>query len=219
MPSLTRRMRPFLRAAGVSMGAAILRGSSRLVRLKTLHVEHEARALADHDSVIYAFWHGRVWLLAGRAGRQGSAVLVSLSEDGEVIARAAQRLGFHPVRGSSSRGGREGLAELERELAGGRSVALTPDGPRGPRHHAQMGAVVLAARSGRPIVPMGVAARPAWTLKSWDAFQIPRPGARGVVVYGEPIAVPVTADLEPWRSRLEAALNAAEAEADREAAR
>jgi hypothetical protein len=204
---------------GAALGAAILGGSSRMVRLKRLHVEREIQALTDHGSVVYAFWHGRGWLVAGRAGRRGTAVLISLSEDGDVMAQAASRLGLHPVRGSSSRGGREGLAEMARGLAGGRSAAITPDGPRGPRHHAQIGAVVLAARSGKPIVPMGIAARPAWTMKSWDAFQIPRPGARAVVVYGEPIAVPAVEDLEPWRVELEAALNAAEAEADREVMR
>ena len=189
------------------------------MRLKRLHVERETLALADYNSVIYAFWHGRGWLIAGRAGRRGTSVLISLSEDGDVMARAATRLGLHPVRGSSSRGGREGLAEMARGLAEGRSAAITPDGPRGPRHHAQIGAVVLAARSGKPIVPMGIAAHPAWEMKSWDAFQIPRPGARAIVVYGEPIAVPAVEDLEPWRVRLEAALDAAEAEADREATR
>jgi len=204
---------------GALLGAAILGGSSRLVRLKRLHVERETEALAVHGAVVYAFWHGRGWLIAGGAGRKGTAVLISLSEDGDVMARAAQRLGFHPVRGSSSRGGREGLAEMERGLAEGRSAAITPDGPRGPRHHAQIGAVVLAARSGKPIVPMGIASRPAWAMHSWDAFQIPKPGARAVVVYGEPIAVPREADLEPWRARLESALNEVEAEADREVAR
>lgn len=214
-----RCLRPFLRAVGAALGAAILGGSSRLVRLKRLHVERETRALVDHKSVVYAFWHGRGWLVAGRAGRRGSAVLISLSEDGDVMARAATRLGLHPVRGSSSRRGRESLAEMTRELAEGRSAAITPDGPRGPRHHAQIGAVVLAARSGKPIVPMGIAAHPAWEMKSWDSFQIPRPGARAVVVYGEPIEVPAVEDLEPWRVQLEAALNAAEAEADREVGR
>jgi lysophospholipid acyltransferase (LPLAT)-like uncharacterized protein len=214
-----RRLRPLLRGIGALLGAVILGGSSRLVRLKRLHVERETRALADHGSVVYAFWHGRGWLIAGRAGRRGTAVLISLSEDGDVMARAASRLGFHPVRGSSSRGGRESLAEMARGLAEGRSAAITPDGPRGPRHHAQIGAVVLAARTGKPIVPMGIAARPAWTMKSWDAFQIPRPGGRAVVVYGEPIAVPAAEDLEPWRVELETALNAVEAEADREVMR
>jgi hypothetical protein len=154
-------------------------------------------------------------VLAGGLRRPGTGVLVSLSPDGEVIAQVLERLGFRAVRGSSSRRGREGLRELEAWLAQGRSAALTPDGPRGPRHRAQMGTVVLAARSGRAIVPLGGAAHPAWTLGSWDRFQIPRPWARAALVFGEPLRVPSgETDLEPWRARLEAALDAVEREAE-----
>ncbi len=207
--------RKLLRRAGAAAGATLLRLSGRLTRVRYLHREREEAALKKSGAVIYAFWHGRFWLAAARAGRPGTAVLVSLSEDGEIIARAAERMGYRAVRGSSSRGGREGLVALEALLTEGVSAALTPDGPRGPRHVAQMGAVLLAARTGRPLVPLGAAARPAWTFGSWDRFQVPRPGARGALVYGDPIEVPPASDLEPWRKRLEAALNAVEAEADR----
>jgi lysophospholipid acyltransferase (LPLAT)-like uncharacterized protein len=83
-----------------------------------------------------------------------------------------------------------------------------------------MGAVVLAARSGRAILPLGAAAWPAWTLGSWDAFQIPRPFGRAVLAFGEPLRVPGgEEDLEPWRRRLEESLVAVEREAEEEAAR
>jgi lysophospholipid acyltransferase (LPLAT)-like uncharacterized protein len=197
----------------------MLRLSGRLTRVRYVHREREAEALSRYGAVIYAIWHGRMWLPVARLGRTGAAVLVSLSEDGEVIARAARSLGFRPVRGSTSRGGKEGFSGLAGQLEGGRSVALTPDGPRGPRHRAAMGTVALAARTGRPIVPVGAASCPAWSLRSWDRFQVPRPGARGTIVYGEPLRVPAGQDLEPWRRRLEEALDAVEAEADREAER
>ncbi len=201
------------------MGAAALRLSGQFTRVHYLHQERETEALSRYESVIYTVWHGRMWLPVARLGHTGAAVLVSLSEDGEVIARAARALGFRPVRGSTSRGGKESFAELAAWLESGRSVALTPDGPRGPLHRAAMGAVALAARAGRPIVPVGAASRPAWSFRSWDRFQVPRPGARGVIVYGEPLLVPAGGDLEPWRRRLEAALDAVEGEADREARR
>jgi len=148
-----------------------------------------------------------------------TAVLVSLSEDGEVIAKALEGMGLFPVRGSSSRRGREGLQELEEALRNGRSVALTPDGPRGPRHRAQMGAVALAARTGKPILPISSASRSAWVLGSWDSFQVPRPGTRAVITFGKPILVPGDTDLEPWRLKLEEALTAAEKEVDEEVSR
>jgi lysophospholipid acyltransferase (LPLAT)-like uncharacterized protein len=190
-----------------------------LTRLRFLHLEREAAAVTKEQSVIYAMWHGRMWLLAARFPRRGVGVLVSLSEDGEVIARVLSRLRLVPVRGSSSRGGDEALKALEAWVSEGRSAAITPDGPRGPRHVAHMGAVALAARTGKPIIPLGAAARPAWTLRSWDKFQVPKPGSRAVIAVGEPFYVPRSVDLEPWRARLESALNEAEAEAEQEVAR
>lgn len=217
--SLRSRSRRALRALGARAGAGLLAASGALTRVTYLHPEHEKTALVAYGAVIYAFWHGRMWLLASRLRDRGAGVLVSLSEDGEVIAQALSRLGMHPVRGSSSRRGREGLQELEELLVGGRSVALTPDGPRGPRHRAQMGALVLAARTGKPILPLSSASRSRWTLGSWDAFQLPRPGTRAVIAFGEPLLVPAVEDLDPWRERLESALNLLEEEADREARR
>jgi len=216
---LSRRLRGPLRGLGAGVGAALLRLSGRLTRVRYLHREREDEALSLYGNVIYAIWHGRMWLPVARLGKTGAAVLVSLSADGEVIARAARSLGFRPVRGSTSRGGREGLEALTGLLENGRSVALTPDGPRGPRHRAAVGAVALSARTGRPILPVGAAASPAWSFASWDRFQLPRPGARGVIVYGEPVRVPAGEELEPWRRRLEAALDGVEAEADREVER
>jgi len=207
--------RAVVRAMGAWGGAGILRASGGLTRLRFLHLEREQEALSKNESVIYAMWHGRMWLLAARFPRRGVGVLVSLSEDGEVIAQILSRLHLVPVRGSSSRGGDEALRELEKWVSEGRSAAITPDGPRGPRHVAHMGAVALAARTGKPIVPLGAAARPAWTLRSWDKFQVPKPGSRAVIAIGEPFYVPRSNDLEPWRARLETALNEVESEAER----
>jgi lysophospholipid acyltransferase (LPLAT)-like uncharacterized protein len=81
-----------------------------------------------------------------------------------------------------------------------------------------MGAVALASRTGKPVLPLAAAARSCWTFNSWDSFQVPRPGARGVIAFGAPFCVPAKEDLEPWRSRLERALIDVEEEADRELA-
>jgi lysophospholipid acyltransferase (LPLAT)-like uncharacterized protein len=211
--------RNLLRSLGAWGGAVVLRASGATTRLRLLHLERETTAVTKDKSVIYTMWHGRMWLLAARFPRRGVGVLVSLSEDGEVIARILSRLSLVPVRGSSSRGGDEALRALEKWVSDGRSAAITPDGPRGPRHVAHMGAVALAARTGKPIVPLGAAASPAWTLRSWDNFQVPKPGSRAVIAVGEPFYVPRSDDLEPWRAQLETALNDAQAEAEREVAR
>ena len=209
-----RGHRVWARRLGVHCGAGILGVSGRLTRVRMIHAERDAAAVDRFGSVVYALWHGRMWLLASRFPRRGVGVLVSLSEDGDLIARVLEKLDLVPIRGSSSRGGGEGLRELETHLREGVTVAITPDGPRGPRHQARMGAVALAARTGKPIIPIGAAASRFWTLRSWDAFQIPKPGASGVIVIGAPILVPAAEDLEPWRRQLEEALIAVEAEAD-----
>jgi lysophospholipid acyltransferase (LPLAT)-like uncharacterized protein len=212
-------MKGLLESAARNLGPGLLRASGALSRVRWLHAEREAETLERYGSLIYAFWHGRMWLLAARLRDRRSAVLVSLSRDGEILAGVLAGLGFHPVRGSTSRGGAGGLRELEAQLQQGRSVAVTPDGPRGPSRRAQPGAVALAGRTGKPILPLGAGSRHGWHLSSWDAFQIPRPGSRAAIVFGEPLLVPPGADTEPWRLRLEASLNAVETEADDEARR
>lgn len=211
---LKRVRRRALRSAGAAVGSAVLWTATRLVRVRVAGEERRRALVAEHGAVIYAIWHGRFMLAAGRLGYTGAGVLVSLSEDGEIIARASERLGYFAIRGSSSRGGREGLDAMHRSLDAGRSVALTPDGPRGPRHVARPGVAVLAARSGKPVLPLGAAARPAWHTRSWDAFQIAKPFSRGAIAFGEPLFVPDGEPIEPWLERVADALHAAERAAE-----
>jgi lysophospholipid acyltransferase (LPLAT)-like uncharacterized protein len=167
---------------------------------------------------IYAFWHENLLLPASRYGRPDIWVLVSRHADGEVIAEACRRLRFRLVRGSTARSG--GIEAVRRMVRLGREghLAITPDGPRGPRRRVQPGLVYLAARTGLPIVPVGIAYRRAWRLKSWDRFAIPLPGSAAACVTGEPISVPEEVDrdrLEDYRLRVEEALHRATAEAER----
>src|SRR5207245_79250 len=120
---------------------------------------------------IYAVWHGRIlivpWLNARLRRSEGARrvrVLASRSRDGQLMADFARRFGLDVVRGSSSRGGLEALRELTRAIRAGEDVAMVPDGPRGPARRLQGGIVALAATTGAPIVPVGVAARPARRL-------------------------------------------------------
>jgi lysophospholipid acyltransferase (LPLAT)-like uncharacterized protein len=110
-------------------------------------------------------------------------VLISTHADGQLIAEACQRLGFALARGSSTRGGVEAVRDMLR--ANDTHLAVTPDGPRGPRRRVQAGVVYLAARTGLPIVPVGFAARRPWRAKSWDRFAVPRPFSRAVTDVAE----------------------------------
>jgi len=171
--------------------------------------------------LIYGVWHARIlmvpWLNARL--RQGEAVrrvtvLASRSRDGQLMADFAGRFGLAVVRGSSSRGGLEALRELVRALRGGDDVAMVPDGPRGPARRLQGGIVALAAATGAPIVPLGVAASPARRLGSWDRFMVPMPFARCGVAFGGLVEVKRHDDREDARARVERALTEATTAAD-----
>lgn len=138
--------------------------------------------------VIYALWHGRMFVLIYFYRRMGIDVLISQHSDGELVTRVVKGLGYLPVRGSSTRGGLNGFFELS-QGARGRSLAITPDGPRGPREVVQPGIILLAQRTGLPIVPLGASAQNRLVLPSWDGFLIPHPFSRAVVIEGPPLWV------------------------------
>ena len=210
---------PLVVGLGPALGALALRAL-----VATLRVRREEAAVAPlwaaHAPVIYAVWHGRILLLPRLYGRRGSHVLASRSRDGELVARWMTRFGLVPVRGSSTRGGGEALRQLARALREGGEVVVVPDGPTGPREVLKSGVIALARLSGAPIVPTAVGASREWRLHSWDEFRIPKPFARCVVRFGEPIRIPAGADratLEATRKDVEAALQSLTWQVDAEA--
>ncbi len=146
-----------------------------------------ARAVGD-ARVVLTLWHGQMLPILW-VHRQPTGVLISEHRDGEIIAQIVSRFGFFGVRGSTSRGGARALLECVQVLRHGADVAITPDGPRGPRHSFAAGALVVAFRAGASIVPIVAHVDRAWRLRSWDAFEIPKPFARVVVRYGAPRTV------------------------------
>jgi lysophospholipid acyltransferase (LPLAT)-like uncharacterized protein len=156
-------------------------------------------------------WHGHLLVFAYHHRHAGMATLISQSRDGEYIARVTQRWGYTLVRGSSSRGGSSALREMVRVLRSGRSLAVTPDGPRGPRRRVKPGALLAARLSGVPVLPTAAAATRAWWLGGWDRFLVPKPLARVRLVYGTPRTIPRDADdvqLAHIGAELEGELNA-----------
>lgn len=140
----------------------------------------------DAPRVVLMLWHGQLLPLLW-VHRQRTGVIISEHADGEVIARVVGSFGFVPVRGSSSRGGARALLEAARALVAGSDIAITPDGPRGPRHSFAPGALMLAHRTGAALVPLVAHADRVWRLPSWDQFEIPKPFARVTVLYDDPI--------------------------------
>jgi lysophospholipid acyltransferase (LPLAT)-like uncharacterized protein len=139
---------------------------------------------------LWGLWHETILMSVWYHRDQDVHAMISPSRDGELIATIGKFFGYTSVRGSSSRGGREATVEMVSVLKAGKGCAITPDGPRGPRRQAKMGAVQIARQAGCPIVAFGFAAEHCWRLRSWDRFIIPKPFSRAVFVYGEPIPVP-----------------------------
>ena len=185
-----------------------------------IHGRDDADALIRAGQpFICAFWHGRL-MLAPHGWPKGTPihVMISRHRDGENIVRATRHLGVVPIRGSRTRGGVAAGRAALRVLKGGGYVAISPDGPRGPRMRAQPEIIALARLSGAPIVPITFGVSRRAVANSWDRFVIALPFGRGVYVWGPPLHVAADAD-ESARERariiLEERLNALTAEADR----
>lgn len=163
-----------------------------LVRAVTVtlrfHVEDRAgMTRGDLPPVLWAFWHNRLFVvpqLYARFHRRGAA-LTSASKDGELLAAVLAQFNVQAVRGSSSRRGATAWREMRRALEDGWDIGITPDGPRGPRYRVNPGLVLLAQKTGAPVLPLRIRYSRKIELKSWDGFQIPLPFARVDVVLDE----------------------------------
>jgi lysophospholipid acyltransferase (LPLAT)-like uncharacterized protein len=211
--------RPTVRAVLCSLAAGYLRLVYTTGRWRLIGADGMA-AYVDHGRpVIACFWHGRLlMMLHAWRWKQRRQMLISRHRDGLLIAGIIARFGVATVAGSSSRGGAPAVRQLLAILESGESIGITPDGPRGPRMRAQIGAIRLAQLSGAPIFPVSFGVRPRRMLSSWDRLVLVFPFSRGVVIYGEPIDVPRAAraeQLEHLRALLERRLNDITAEADR----
>ena len=143
---------------------------------------------------IFVFWHRCVLPAMWMFRRRNLAVVTSESRDGEYIARVIKRMGYVPIRGSSSRGGRRAMYEMRDLVTQGGGVGFTIDGPRGPRYVAKRGPVTLSRITGIPIVAFYVALDRAWVLNTWDGFVIPKPFAHAYIRAAKKIYVPADAD-------------------------
>jgi len=172
------------------LGAIVVRALGWTWRVRVSHDEDVRRLRAEGTPIIFMLWHGQLLPLLYHHRSERVVVLISEHADGEIIARVAMRLGYQTVRGSTSRGAARALLGVARVVAEGCDLAITPDGPRGPAKSFAPGAVVVAQRTGAPLVAAAVSASRAWRLKSWDQFVIPKPFARLHVAYSAAAVVP-----------------------------
>ena len=212
------------------LGAAYIRLVHRTVRWTWEGRDVVDGVLASREPFIVAFWHGRLLMMAPpmRESVHPIHVLISNNRDGELIARLIGFFGGRTIRGSArdrrkdkGKGGDAALRAALDRLSAGELVAITPDGPRGPRMRAQPGIAVISARTGLPVIPFAWATRRARILGSWDRFMLPWPFDRGVYSTGTPIFPGGgTRDaIEAHRQAIEDGLNAATRLADDRAGR
>jgi len=156
------------------------------------------------NNFLYAFWHSRMLACLHFYRNYNAVVLASMHKDGEIAAELVRRFGFFAARGSTTRGGAKALLDLKRLADEGRDIAITVDGPRGPRKTVGNGILYLAKLTGKEIVPFAFDAKWKIQLSSWDRFLIPLPFTKGVVAFGRPMKVPADAeDIEPYRKKLQ----------------
>lgn len=153
----------------------------------TVRLEARNREVLTPPYVL-ALWHGRLMGSLMDNYGSGCVTMTSRSNDGELAAGIAEQFGIVAARGSSSRGGREALSEMEDLVRGGVVPfgALTVDGPRGPWREVKPGVIALARRLGVPLIPITFSCRRAWVLRSWDRMVLPKPFTKVIVAYGEP---------------------------------
>ncbi len=200
------RQRWMIKAAGFSAAWALRLWVGTLnYRYRPLGPNLDPRRPECHGRYIYAFWHENMLLPAYHYGRTGVHVLISQHADGELIAEVCRHIGFRTVRGSTTRGGVEALRQMV-QVGKETHLAITPDGPRGPRRQVQPGLIYLAARTGMPIVPAGFAYDRPWRARSWDRFAMPRPWSLATAVTDQPVVVPrdvTREDIERYRGQVE----------------
>lgn len=173
--------------------------------------EAPVQSILSSRRFIAAVWHSRILGISYHFKGWRGLALVSPSRDGEIIAQILQRQGHQAVRGSSSKGGLRALSRLIKLLKQSpHPTLIVPDGPQGPRFKVQQGIVLLAAKTGYPILPMTYCARRIKVFSSWDRFILPAPFNISRITFGTPIHVPFGASpdtLDIFRICLETELN------------
>ncbi len=190
-----------------------------MCRYEVVGQENLTDVESNGKGMIIALWHGRMLLPVYHLRNRGISALISLHNDGEMIARVVRKLGYITRRGSPKEGGMEGFKEMLADLKTGKYVAIMPDGPTGPRHSVRDGVIHLARLSGAPIVPISYSANPRWVARSWDKFNVMKPFSRGFVVIGKSFTLERKMAgeeaLSSARTVIQRALVSVEVEADR----
>jgi lysophospholipid acyltransferase (LPLAT)-like uncharacterized protein len=181
---------------------AVIRALGPTLRYEVLGLQHLERTNSSGQRCIFAFWHRVIIPVVWWARNRGIVVLNTTAFDGQWTRKVIEWLGFDTAQGSSTRGGLRGLAVMARRMEQGRDSGFTIDGPRGPRYIAKPGPVMLAKKTGCPIVVFHSAVDRGKTFtNTWDHFLLPAPFARAVILVAPPIYIPTDATAAVMESK------------------
>ncbi len=200
-----------------SLGPIFFRGFYSTLRFQVQGSANQS-AWEDGEPVVFITWHGRLLPLLYLYRGRGLVMLVSQHRDGEYLTQLGRKLGYDAVRGSSTHGGYPALRELVRKVRRGSSLAITPDGPQGPREKLKPGALQVARITGAPVIPVVAGTQSAWWIEGWDRFLVPKPFGRVRVAIGEPQLIPrecSVGELEARAAAIEAQLGDLKDQVDR----
>ena len=172
-------------------GLFLIKIISITYRVRMVDSHNEKKILDGEKRLVYASWHQRFFPgITFFSTRKPIAIIISKSLDGEMIARAVDILGWYPIRGSSSRGGKEALVKIKELARSDYKVGHIVDGPRGPFGVVKPGLLKIAQAGNLPVVPTITSAENKWIFNSWDRFMVPKPFSRIIIRFGKPIHVP-----------------------------
>jgi lysophospholipid acyltransferase (LPLAT)-like uncharacterized protein len=186
---LKRSGQNILRFMGHYFSSSVLSILCRSIRIEKVNVESLEKLKLQDRPYVLAFWHGTMLLPWYLHGNPNVVALTSKSKDGNLLAKLLKKWNYKVVRGSSSSGGEIALGIMVDYAKNNFSIAITPDGPKGPRHRFKAGAVITAKKSGLPIILIGIGHQRKKKLENWDKFEVPHFFSRAKVVYSDPIYV------------------------------
>ncbi|WDP88427.1 MAG: lysophospholipid acyltransferase family protein [Desulfobacter sp.] len=176
-------------------GLFLVRLLAATYRVRIVDPENEQDILNNKGQLVYASWHQRFFPgITFFSSRRPIAIMISRSRDGEMAARAVNILGWHAVRGSSSKGGKEALAQIKALTQQGYKVGHIVDGPQGPFGTVKPGLISIAQHAGLSILPTITSGQNRWVFNSWDRFMVPKPFSRVIIRFGRSIEVPEELD-------------------------
>ena len=211
--------RQFLTRAGGLMLTSLVKSWMGTLEFQSAYYDTSidpVMAVIDHQRIIFVFWHEFIPYQLYLRGHCDVTMLTSQNRDAELLSHAAGFMGFGVIRGSTFEGGSTALRNLIR-TSKLQHLAITPDGPRGPRRQLAQGPIYLASRLQMPLVVLGLGYDRPWRLSSWDRFAIPRPFSRARCIWGPPMRLPRRLDrdgVEHYRQRAERLLNRLTLEAE-----